>query len=217
MVMSADLEEIFNCVFDARVPVAWMKVGRRALTCLLCDNLSFTGSFFAQMYPSLKPLASWTRDLVARVDQFEKWATSAHAPMVFWLSGFTFPTGFLTAVLQTSARTNNVSVDLLSWEFTVLTITDNNLTGPPKDGVYVKGMHLQGAGWEKKNSHLIEAEPMQLVCPMPSIHFRPVESKRRSQKGASIGFFSSRETDTCAYELCARDFTAWNPPRKWDL
>ena len=80
----------------------------------------------------MKPLGSWTRDLVARVDQFEKWATTAHPPMVFWLSGFTFPTGFLTAVLQTSARRNNVSVDLLSWEFTVLTVDDSNLTGAPK-------------------------------------------------------------------------------------
>ena len=52
--------------------------------------------------------------------------------MVFWMSGFTFPTGFLTAVLQTSARRNNVSVDLLSWEFTVLTVDDSNLTGAPK-------------------------------------------------------------------------------------
>ena len=56
----------------------------------------------------MKPLASWCRDLSARLDQFEKWATSAHPPMVFWLSGFTFPTGFLTAVLQKSARLNNV-------------------------------------------------------------------------------------------------------------
>ena len=57
----------------------------------------------------MKPLASWTRDLVARMEQLEKWATTAHPPMVFWLSGFTFPTGFLTAVLQQSARLNSVS------------------------------------------------------------------------------------------------------------
>ncbi len=80
----------------------------------------------------MKPLAAWTRDLVSRVEQFEKWATSAHPPLVYWLSGFSFPTGFLTAVLQTAARTTNVSVDLLSWEFTVLTIGDHDLTGPSK-------------------------------------------------------------------------------------
>ena len=69
-------------------------------------------SYILQAYPSMKPLASWTRDLVLRVEQFEKWATTAHQPMVFWLSAFTFPTGFLTAVLQTSARQNNVSVNI---------------------------------------------------------------------------------------------------------
>lgn len=44
-----------------------------------------------------------------RVEQFELWASRARPPVIFWLSGFTFPTGFLTAVLQSSARQNNVS------------------------------------------------------------------------------------------------------------
>ncbi|KAG2468256.1 DYH2 protein, partial [Polypterus senegalus] len=136
----------------------------------------------SKAYPSLKPLGSWTRDLVHRVEQFSKWAETTHPPVLFWLSGFTFPTGFLTAVLQASARQNNISVDTLSWEFIVSTVDDNNLLYPPKDGVFVKGLYLEGAGWDKKNSCLVEAEPMQLVCPMPTIHFRPVE-KKKSGKG----------------------------------
>ena len=56
----------------------------------------------------MKPLGAWTRDLVLRVEQFAKWAETAHPPTIFWMSGFTFPTGFLTAVLQTSARANAV-------------------------------------------------------------------------------------------------------------
>ena len=43
-----------------------------------------------------------------RVEQFGKWASTTHPPTLFWMSGFTFPTGFLTAVLQTAARKNNV-------------------------------------------------------------------------------------------------------------
>ena len=62
----------------------------------------------SQAYPSKKPLASWTRDLVLRVEQFAKWASTTHPPIHFWMSAFTFPTGFLTAVLQTAARKNNV-------------------------------------------------------------------------------------------------------------
>ena len=52
-------------------------------------------------YPSLKPLGAWIRDLMARLDQLSKWATGDY-PVVYWLSGFTYPTGFLTAVLQAS-------------------------------------------------------------------------------------------------------------------
>ncbi|CAH6786111.1 Dnah2 [Phodopus roborovskii] len=192
IVMSTSLEEIFNCIFDAHVPPLWGKA-----------------------YPSQKPLASWTRDLAVRVEQFELWASRARPPVIFWLSGFTFPTGFLTAVLQSSARQNNVSslfggvgmddrdvwfffswgasltvtftpqisVDCLSWEFIVSTVDDSNLVYPPKDGVWVRGLYLEGAGWDRKNSCLVEAEPMQLVCLMPTIHFRPAESRKKSAKG----------------------------------
>ncbi|XP_058531818.1 dynein axonemal heavy chain 2 isoform X3 [Ochotona princeps] len=160
IVMSTSLEEIFNCIFDAHVPPLWGKA-----------------------YPSQKPLASWTRDLALRVEQFETWASRARPPVIFWLSGFTFPTGFLTAVLQASARQNNVSVDSLSWEFIVSTVDDSNLVYPPKDGAWVRGLYLEGAGWDRKNSCLVEAEPMQLVCLMPTIHFRPAESRKKSAKG----------------------------------
>ncbi len=50
-------------------------------------------------YPSLKPLGAWTRDLLQRIEQLGRWIADTY-PKVFWLSGFTYPTGFLTAVLQ---------------------------------------------------------------------------------------------------------------------
>ncbi|KAG9346625.1 hypothetical protein JZ751_006936 [Albula glossodonta] len=159
VVMSSNLEEIFLCIYDARVPPLWEKA-----------------------YPSLKPLASWTRDLCQRVEQFARWAQTSHPPTLFWLSGFTFPTGFLTAVLQASARQHNISVDTLSWEFIVSTVDDGNLLFPPKDGVFIRGLFLEGAGWDKKNSCLVEAEPMQLVCPIPTIHFKPVEARKKIAK-----------------------------------
>ena len=88
--MSSDLEEVFDCIHDAQVPPLWGKA-----------------------YTSQKPLGAWTRDLSMRIEQFSTWATTTHPPVLFWLSGFTFPTGFLTAVLQTAARKNNVRKILL--------------------------------------------------------------------------------------------------------
>ncbi|XP_057654894.1 dynein axonemal heavy chain 2 isoform X2 [Diorhabda carinulata] len=160
VVMSSELEEIFDCIYDGRVPPTWLTA-----------------------YPSLKLLGNWTRDLVARVEHFTAWAKTLRPPLFFWLAAYTFPTGFLTAVLQTTARASEVPIDTLGWEFTVLTIEENMIQIQPENGVYVKGTFLEGAGWDKKNAMLIEPQPMQLVCTMPLIHFKPVEQLKKKTKG----------------------------------
>lgn len=55
-----------------------------------------------------------------------------------------------------------------------------------QDGVYVRGLYLEGAGWDRKNSCLVEAEPMQMVCPIPTIHFKPMEIRKKSAKSESL-------------------------------
>ena len=52
-----------------------------------------------------------------------------------------------------------------------------------QDGVWIKGLYLEGAGWEKRGAHLVEASPMMLVNPIPTIHFKPVEGKKKSTRG----------------------------------
>lgn len=47
----------------------------------------------------------------------------------------------------------------------------------PKEGVYIKGMFLEGAGWDFENGCLTEPEPMELIVPMPIMHFRPVSGR----------------------------------------
>ncbi|KAJ8920059.1 hypothetical protein NQ315_011713 [Exocentrus adspersus] len=160
VVMSSELEEIFTCMYEGRVPPVWLKA-----------------------YPSLKLLGSWARDLSARVDHFAAWAATTHPPLFFWLAAYTFPTGFLTAVLQTCARANEVPIDSLSWDFTVLTVDESQIQVAPENGVYVKHTYLEGAGWDRKNANLIEPQPMQLVCAMPLIHFKPVEQLKKKTRG----------------------------------
>ncbi|XP_072759448.1 dynein axonemal heavy chain 2 [Anoplolepis gracilipes] len=159
VLMSRELEEIFECIYEGRVPSLWLTA-----------------------YPSLKLLGAWTRDLINRVEHFANWAQTTHPPLLFWLAAYTFPTGFLTAVLQTSARLWNVSIDSLSWEFTVFTTDESAIIEPPMDGVYIRSIFLEGAGWDKENGILIEPAPMQLVCNMPVIHFRPVEQVKKKAK-----------------------------------
>lgn len=157
---SAELEEVQTGLLQLKVPRLW-----------------------GTTYPSQKPLGSWMRDLAARVEFFRIWIDEA-LPVCWWLPAMTYPTGFLTAILQVAARTNGVSIDSLSYETPVLASTErSSLSGYPKDGVYVMGIFLEGATWNFPGGFLEESRPMELLSPMPILHFKPVEGKRKSAKG----------------------------------
>lgn len=53
--------------------------------------------WISMCYSSMKPLFSWMSDLIERVSQFYNW-TFKGTPNVFWIGGFSFPTGFTTAI-----------------------------------------------------------------------------------------------------------------------
>ena len=161
-VITSELENIFDALLVGKVPESW----------------SFC-------YPSLKPLGSWMRDLTARCQFFQDWL-QIQLPKAFWLSGFTYPTGFLTGLLQTCARKNGVSIDALSWEFPILDQTPASITEHPKEGAYIYGMFLEGARWDSKNSCLTDAHPLELIANMPLVHFQPSEGKKKSGKGLYV-------------------------------
>ena len=154
------LEEVMEALTILTVPKSWSKA-----------------------YPSSKPLGSWMRDLILRCQQLSDWS-ELELPKYFWLPGFTYPTGFLTAVFQTCARANGVAIDALSWDFPVLAHMDTKqIQSAPKEGVYVTGMFLEGACWQFNNGCLEEPKPMELISPMAIIHFKPVEGKKKATKG----------------------------------
>ena len=122
----------------------------------------------------------WTHDLQARIEQLSRWGESQNLPRTFWLGGLTFPTGFLTAVKQQSLQTLSkshpgISIDRVGWEFSVTdALTEVELSKPaPEGSVYIRGLYLEGAGWDIQKNTLIEPEPMQLTCLMPIITFIP--------------------------------------------
>jgi dynein heavy chain len=96
VVMSQDLDEVYQSFLKQKVPELWATYA----------------------YPSLKGLNSWIIDLRKRVDFMNHWVEKGN-PHHYWMPGFFFPQGFLTGVLQTYARENQIPIDKLKFEFVV--------------------------------------------------------------------------------------------------
>ncbi|RKP20476.1 dynein heavy chain 6, axonemal, partial [Rozella allomycis CSF55] len=152
VVMSSELDLVFYSLLNNQVPLIWSNAA----------------------YPSLKPLASWFKDLQKRVQFMADWIEKGQ-PKSFWLSGFFYPQGFLTGILQNYARKNKIAIDELSFSFSVLSKDANEISDLDidDDGTLVHGLYLEGARWDNEKKLLQDSLPMQMYCPMPVIKFIP--------------------------------------------
>ncbi|XP_065810510.1 dynein axonemal heavy chain 8 [Labrus bergylta] len=153
IIMSENLRDALDNIFDARVPNLWRKISWESST-----------------------LGFWYTELIERNKQFNCWVFKGR-PKTFWMTGFFNPQGFLTAMRQEVTRANK------GWALDTVTLTNNvlkqakeEITASPTEGVYVYGLYLDGAGWDRKNTTLIESSPKVLFTPLPVIHMFAVNS-----------------------------------------
>lgn len=143
--MTSDMENLQNAIFLEQVPEAWSK----------------------RAYPSTSGLTLWFTDLLCRIRELESWTSDFNLPAVVWLAGFFNPQSFLTAIMQSTARRNEWPLDKMCLQCDVTKKSREEFSTPPREGVYVHGLFIEGARWDTQVS-------LAMLFYIKFLHFGPV-------------------------------------------
>ncbi|XP_052061669.1 dynein axonemal heavy chain 8-like [Mytilus californianus] len=153
IIMSENLRDALDNMFDARVPNLWRKISWQSST-----------------------LGFWFTELLERNEQFYYWVFTGR-PDVFWMTGFFNPQGFLTAMRQEVTRAHKGwALDSVTLHNDVIKQFKEEITCAPPEGVYVYGLCLDGAGWDRRNCRLCESPAKVLFTPIPVVHMFAINS-----------------------------------------
>uniref|UniRef100_A0A8C2T2W8 Dynein heavy chain 5, axonemal-like n=1 Tax=Coturnix japonica TaxID=93934 RepID=A0A8C2T2W8_COTJA len=205
IIMSEELRDALDSMYDARIPKLWFRISWESTT-----------------------LGFWFTELLERNQQFSTWLLDGR-PNQFWLAGFFNPQGFLTAMRQETTRSNLAkgwALDNVVLHNEVTKMMKEDVASPPPadiGGVYIYGLLLEGAGWDRRNSKLVESAPKVLFTSLPVVHVYAVsmtalQDPKKQQGNAYYScpvYKKPRRTDlTYIFSLYLK--TAQNPDH-WTL
>ncbi|XP_060709267.1 dynein axonemal heavy chain 8-like [Hemiscyllium ocellatum] len=153
IIMSETLTDALDNMYNARVPEVWKRISWDSTT-----------------------LGFWFTEFLERNAQFSSWIFEGR-PTVFWMTGFFNPQGFLTAMRQEVTRAHKGwALDSVTLHNEVTKLMKDEIKIPPPEGVYIYGLYLDGAGWDRRNIRLTESTAKVLFTMVPVIYIFAINS-----------------------------------------
>merc|ERR1719238_1092069 len=208
IIMTPDIVESINAVYDFRVPSKW--------------QYDPTGAEISWLTPSL---AGWIKGLLDRHFQLNAWVSKERPPS-FWLTGFFNPQGFLTSMKQEVTRQRKAqawSLDEVEYTTDVLKEVipgdDGRIEGkavsPPAEGVYVHGLYLEGAGWNRGERRLEDSSPKELYYQFPLLHVSAISTAVDRDRPGGVGGGKAKQ-DLATLEKTAFHCPVYKYPKRND-
>ncbi|XP_057668614.1 dynein beta chain, ciliary [Diorhabda carinulata] len=157
LTITSDMEDLENALFLDQVPPVWA----------------------LRAYPSLLGLSSWFVDLLLRIRELETWSTDFVLPASVWLGGFFNPQSLLTAIMQSTARRNELPLDKMCLQCDVTKKQKEEFTSAPREGAYIHGLHMEGARWDLQTGIIIDSRLKELFPSMPVINVRAITQDKQ--------------------------------------
>lgn len=213
VVMTAELQETLDSMFDARVPHYW-------------EN-TLTGDEFSWRLPTL---GLWFSSLLNRDEQDRSWLDNGR-PLSFWLTGFFNPNGLLTAMKQEVTRKHKAqkwALDDVVYHTEVSNFERaDQVKSAPAEGIYVHGLFLDGSAWSKSDGHLVESQPKVLFVPLPILfvtgNVKKDEDKAKKEMFGQLGPYEcpvykyATRTDRYFIFFANLKTTPEKPPNFWTM
>merc|ERR1719483_607899 len=153
LTITSDMEDLSDSLFFDQVPPSWTKLA----------------------YASLNGLSAWYADLLLRIKELEGWTSDFNLPSSVWLPGFFNPQSFLTAIMQSTARKNELPLDKMCLVCEVTKkLTREEIPAPPRDGAYTHGLFMEGARWDVNIGSIAESRLKELYPAMPVMYIKAV-------------------------------------------
>ncbi|XP_031336595.1 dynein beta chain, ciliary isoform X1 [Photinus pyralis] len=194
LTITSDMEDLENALFLDQVPVSWSN----------------------KAYPSLLGLTPWFADLLLRIRELETWSTDFVLPSSVWLGGFFNPQSLLTAIMQSTARKNELPLDKMCLQCDVTKKHKEEFTSAPRDGAYVHGLYMEGARWDVQAGIIMDSRLKELFPPMPVINVRAITQDKQDLRNMyECPMYKTRmrgPTYVWTFNLKTKD-----KPAKWTL